>query len=286
MEIRTIGILGAGSMGRGIAQLAAQSGFQVVLSDTDLDIVEKAVASVEQQLARLVEKGKLSDEDRKNTLGRIRKAAGVKPLAETDFVIEAVFEDEQLKKDIFQELDQICRPEVLLTTNTSTISITSIASATKRPDKVAGMHFFNPAPVMRLVEVIRGYYTSDDTVRTVMDLARRMGKTPVEVKKDSPGFLVNRIMLAQFCEAMKLLEEGVATVEDIDTAVKLGLNYPMGPFELMDFTGVDIALHTLNYLCNEFKETRWNPPFSLKRVVKAGRYGRKTGRGWYDYSDK
>ncbi|MCR4420097.1 MAG: 3-hydroxyacyl-CoA dehydrogenase family protein [Clostridia bacterium] len=286
MEIRTIGILGAGSMGRGIAQLAAQSGFQVVLSDTDLDIVEKAVASVEQQLARLVDKGKLSDEDRKNTLGRIRKAAGVKPLAETDFVIEAVFEDEQLKKDIFQELDQICRPEVLLTTNTSTISITSIASATKRPDKVAGMHFFNPAPVMRLVEVIRGYYTSDDTVRTVMDLARRMGKTPVEVKKDSPGFLVNRIMLAQFCEAMKLLEEGVATVEDIDTAVKLGLNYPMGPFELMDFTGVDIALHTLNYLCNEFKETRWNPPFSLKRVVKAGRYGRKTGRGWYDYSDK
>ncbi|MGB9887636.1 MAG: 3-hydroxyacyl-CoA dehydrogenase family protein [Moorellales bacterium] len=286
MEIKTVGILGAGSMGRGIAQLAAQSGFQVVLSDTSLDIVDKAVASVEQQLARLVEKGKISGEDKNGILGRITKATGVKPLADTDFVIEAVFEDEQLKKDIFQELDQICRPEVLLTTNTSTISITSIASATKRPDKVAGMHFFNPAPVMRLVEVIRGYYTSDESVKIIMDLARRMGKTPVEVKKDSPGFLVNRIMLAQFIEAMKLLEEGVATVEDIDTAVKLGLNYPMGPFELMDFTGVDIALHTLNYLCNEFRESRWNPPFSLKRVVKAGRYGRKTGRGWYDYSEK
>jgi 3-hydroxybutyryl-CoA dehydrogenase len=273
-------------MGRGIAQLAAQSGFEVILTDTSLEIVDQALASVEQQLGRLVEKGKLSEGDKKAIMARIRRATGVKPMAESDLVIEAVFEDEQLKKDIFRELDQICRPEVLLTSNTSTISITSIASATQRPEKVAGMHFFNPAPVMRLVEVIRGYYTSDETVNTLMDLARRMGKTPVEVKKDSPGFLVNRIMLAQFVEAMKLLEEGVATVEDIDTAVKLGLNYPMGPFELMDFTGVDIALHTLNYLCNEFKESRWNPPFSLKRVVKAGRLGRKTGQGWYDYTGK
>jgi 3-hydroxybutyryl-CoA dehydrogenase len=286
LEVKTIGILGAGSMGRGIAQLAAQSGFEVILSDVSLDIVERALEDVGKQLSRLVEKGKLTGEEREAILGRIQKASGLESLAPADFVIEAVFEDENLKKEIFQQLDALCRPEVLLTSNTSSISITAIAAATKRPAQVAGMHFFNPAPVMRLVEVIRGYLTSDATIAAVMDLARQMHKTPIEVKKDSPGFVVNRIMLAQFVEAIKLLEEGVASFEDIDTAVKLGLNYPMGPFELMDFTGVDIGYHTLNYLCGEFKEGRWNPPTTLKLLFKAGRLGRKTGAGWYDYGGK
>ncbi|MBC7324356.1 MAG: 3-hydroxyacyl-CoA dehydrogenase family protein, partial [Moorella sp. (in: Bacteria)] len=221
-------------------------------SDLTLDIVERALEDVAKQLSRLVEKGKMTQADQEAILARIKKASGLESLAPADFVIEAVFEDENLKKEIFQKLDSLCPPEVILTSNTSSISITALAAATGRPAQVAGMHFFNPAPVMRLVEVIRGYLTSDATVAQVMDLARRMGKTPIEVKKDSPGFVVNRIMLAQFIEAIKLFEEGVASIEDIDTAVKLGLNYPMGPFELMDFTGVDIGYHTLNYLCEEF----------------------------------
>ncbi|MBC7345996.1 MAG: 3-hydroxyacyl-CoA dehydrogenase family protein [Clostridia bacterium] len=283
MPVKTIGILGAGSMGRGIAQLAAQSGFEVILSDLTLDIVERALEDVKKQLSRLVEKGKMTQADQEAILARIKKASGLESLAPADFVIEAVFEDENLKKEIFQKLDSLCPPEVILTSNTSSISITALAAATGRPAQVAGMHFFNPAPVMRLVEVIRGYLTSDATVAAVMEVARKMNKTPIEVKKDSPGFVVNRIMLAQFIEAIKLLEEGVASIEDIDTAVKLGLNYPMGPFELMDFTGVDIGYHTLNYLCEEFKEGRWNPPVSLKLLIKAGRLGKKTGAGWYDY---
>ncbi|MBC7336601.1 MAG: 3-hydroxyacyl-CoA dehydrogenase family protein, partial [Clostridia bacterium] len=245
------------------------------------DIVERALEDVAKQLSRLVEKGKMTQADQEAILARIKKASGLESLAPADFIIEAVYEDENLKKEIFQKLDSLCRPEVILTSNTSSISITALAAATGRPAQVAGMHFFNPAPVMRLVEVIRGYLTSDATVAQVMDLARRMGKTPIEVKKDSPGFVVNRIMLAQFIEAIKLFEEGVASIEDIDTAVKLGLNYPMGPFELMDFTGVDIGYHTLNYLCEEFKEGRWNPPVSLKLLIKAGRLGKKTGAGWY-----
>lgn len=285
MEIKTVGVLGAGSMGRGIAQLAAQSGFQVILSDVSLEVVERALTDVSKQLDRLVEKGKLAGEEKEAILSRITKAAGIEALAGADFVIEAVFENEQLKKEVFQKLDEVCRPKVLLTSNTSSISITAIASATKRPQQVCGMHFFNPAPVMRLVEVIRGYYTSDETVQTVMEIARKMNKTPIEVKKDSPGFVVNRLMLAQYVEAIRLLEEGVASIEDIDTAVKLGLNHPMGPFELHDFTGVDIGYHTLNYLCQEFQDGRWNPPTSLKLLVKAGRLGRKTGAGWYNYQN-
>jgi 3-hydroxybutyryl-CoA dehydrogenase len=283
MEIKTVGVLGAGSMGRGIAQLAAQSGFEVILSDVSMEIVEKAVADVAGQLERLVEKGKLTGQDKEAILSRIKKATGTEALAAADYVIEAVFENEGLKKEVFKKLDEVCRPEVVLTTNTSTISITAIAAATKRPEKVAGMHFFNPAPVMRLVEVIRGYYTTDETVATVMEVARKMGKTPIEVKKDSPGFVVNRLMLAQYVEAIKLLEEGIASIEDIDTAVKLGLNHPMGPFELHDFTGTDIGYYSLSYLCQEFQEPRWNPPNSLKLLIKAGRLGRKAGAGWYDY---
>ncbi|MEW6424151.1 MAG: 3-hydroxyacyl-CoA dehydrogenase family protein [Bacillota bacterium] len=283
MSIKVIGILGSGSMGSGIAQLAAQSGYKVLLSDVSLEIVEKAINNIDKQLTKLIEKGRITKEEKENVLGRIHKFSDIESLADADFVIEAVIEEEKAKKEAFKKLDQICSPDVVLATNTSSISITSLASVTKRADKVVGMHFFNPAPVLRLVEIIRGYYTSDLTISISMELAKSFGKTPILVKKDSPGFIVNRIMLAQYVEAIRLLEEGVASKEDIDMAVKLGLNYPMGPFELHDFTGTDIAYYALNYLSKEFQDARWNPPLALKTIIRAGRTGRKVGAGWYDY---
>jgi 3-hydroxybutyryl-CoA dehydrogenase len=199
-------------------------------------------------------------------------------------VIEAVFEDLELKKNVFKQLDELTRAHVILTTNTSSMSVTEIAMATKRPEKVSGMHFFNPAQIMKLVEVIRGYHTNDETVRTVMEMSKKMGKEPVEVKKDTPGFIVNRLLMPHFVEAIKMLEEGIASVEDIDKAVKLGLNYPMGPFELMDLTGIDIGLHVTEYLYRELnKESKWSIPTLFRSMVRAGRLGRKTKGGWYKY---
>ncbi|MCL6477447.1 MAG: 3-hydroxyacyl-CoA dehydrogenase family protein [Peptococcaceae bacterium] len=283
MEIKKIAVLGAGSMGGGIAQVAAQSGYDVILSDIDRVYVDRAIDRMDKFLSKSIEKGKMTAEQKDAVLGRIVPATGVDSFADADFVIEAIIEDLDMKKEAFAKLDQVCKPETYLTTNTSSMSITLIAAATKRPDKVAGMHFFNPPPLMRLVEVIRGYYTSDETVRVVSDVAAKMGKTTVEVKKDSPGFIVNRIFMAQLIEAMRLLEEGVADIKDIDTAVKLGLNYPMGPFEIQDFAGVEIGYHVANYFCEEFKDMRWNPPQVMKALIRAGRLGRKTGAGWYDY---
>ena len=208
-------------------------------------------------------------------------------LADCDFIIEAVIEDLDLKKQVYGQLDEICKPEVILGTNTSSMSITLIAAATKRPDKVVGMHFFNPPPLMRLCEIIRGYETSDETVKATTALAQAMGKETVEVKVDSPGFIVNRLMIPHMIEAVKLLEEGVATREDIDKALKLGLNYPMGPFELMDFTGIDICKYVADYFYQELnKELKWASPTTLKNQVRSGRLGRKSGAGWYDYSKK
>lgn len=284
MEIKKIAILGAGSMGGGIAQVAAQAGFDVILSDVDRVFVDRAIGRMNSFLSKSVEKGKMSADQKDAVLGRIVPVTGVDSFADADFVIEAIIENLELKKEAFAKLDQVCKPEACLATNTSSMSITLIAAATKRPDKVAGMHFFNPPPLMRLVEVIRGYYTNDETVRVVSEVAAKMGKTTVEVKKDSPGFIVNRIFMAQIIEAMRLVEEGVADLQDIDTAVKLGLNYPMGPFELQDFAGVEIGYHVANYFCEEFKDIRWNPPQVMKALIRAGRLGRKTGAGWYDYN--
>jgi 3-hydroxybutyryl-CoA dehydrogenase len=283
MEVKKIGVLGAGAMGGGIAHLAAQSGFEVVLCDVKLDFVEKAVGRMEKLMAKSIEKGKMTEEQAKEVIGRITKSENMDDFNDVDYVIEAIIEDLNIKKAAFAKLDEITRDDIILGTNTSSMSITEIAAATKRPDKVVGIHFFNPAQVMRLVEVIRGYYTADETVAATEALAAKMGKTTVEVKKDSPGFVVNRIMMASALEAIRLLEEGVATVEDIDKAVKLGLNYPMGPFELMDFTGIDINVFVADYFYNEFKDARWNPPLSIKLLVKAGRLGRKTGAGWFKY---
>jgi 3-hydroxybutyryl-CoA dehydrogenase len=284
MDIKMIGVLGAGSMGNGIAQVAAQAGYQVVMRDIEDRFVENGLKAIGKFLAKSVEKGKITEDQKKGVLGRIKGTTRMEDLKDADFVIEAVFEDLELKKSIFKQLDELTRPGVILTTNTSSMSITEIAMSTKRPEKVAGMHFFNPAPLMRLVEVIRGYDTNDETTRTVMEMSKKMGKEPIEVKKDTPGFVVNRIMTPHFVEAIRMLEEGVASVEDIDKAVKLGLNYPMGPFELMDLTGVDIAHHVTEYLYKELnKESKWSVPTLMKSMIRAGKLGRKTGAGWYKY---
>ncbi|MDD4170564.1 MAG: 3-hydroxyacyl-CoA dehydrogenase family protein [Desulfotomaculaceae bacterium] len=283
MEIKKIGVLGAGAMGTGIATVSAQAGFDVIISDVDLSIVQKSVGRMSSFFDKSVEKGKMTGEQKEAIMGRVEPQSGVDGFGDVDLVIEAIFEDLQVKKDNFTKLDQVCKPEALLTSNTSSFSITQLAATTKRPDRFAGMHFFNPPPIMKLVEVIRGYGTSDETVKVVSEVAVKMGKKPIEIKKDSPGFVVNRILLAQFIEAIKLYEEGVASLEDIDVAVKLGLNYPMGPFELQDFAGVDIGFHVTNYFCDEFKDIRWNPPLALKQLIRAGRLGRKTGAGWFNY---
>lgn len=214
---------------------------------------------------------------------RIQVTTNLEDFKQADIVIEAVIEDLEVKKSVFAKLDQITSDHVILATNTSSMSITEIASATNRPERVAGMHFFNPAQIMKLVEVVRGYKTSDETVVELKEFAKKLNKEPVEVKKDTPGFIVNRIMIPQFIEAIKLLEEGVATAEDIDKAVTLGLNYPMGPFTLQDFAGVDIGYYVMEYMKNEFNDNRFAPPMLLKQLVRAGRLGRKTGAGFYDY---
>ena len=284
MDVKIVGVLGAGTMGNGIAQVAAQAGYQVVMRDIEDRFVDNGLKAIEKFLSKSVEKGKMTEEQKKGVTGRIKGTTRMEDLKNADLVIEAVFEDLAVKKDLFKQLDELTRKDAILTSNTSSMSITEIAVATKRPEKVAGMHFFNPAPLMRLVEVIRGFHTSDETVRTVMEITRKMGKEPVEVKKDTPGFIVNRLMIPHFIEAIRMLEEGVATAEDIDKAIKLGLNYPMGPFELMDLTGIDIAHHVTEYFYKELnKESKWSVPGLMKSLIRAGRLGRKTGGGWYNY---
>ncbi len=284
MYVKVIGGIGAGTMGNGIAQVAAQAGYQVIMRDIEDRFVENGLKAIEKFLSKSVEKGKMTEEQKKGVTGRIKGTTRMEDLKNVDLVIEAVFEDLGIKKDLFKQLDELTRKEVILTSNTSSMSITEIAVATQRPEKVAGMHFFNPAPLMKLVEVIRGFHTNDETVRTVMEVTKKMGKEPVEVKKDTPGFIVNRLMIPHFVEAIRMLEEGIATTEDIDKAIKLGLNYPMGPFELMDLTGIDIAHHVTEYFYKELnKESKWSVPPLMKSMVRAGRLGRKTGGGWYKY---
>jgi 3-hydroxybutyryl-CoA dehydrogenase len=254
------------------------------MRDIEDAFVERGMKSIDKFLSKSVEKGKIEAKEKDTIMGRIKGTTDMADLKDVDFLVEAVLEDLDLKKKVFKELEELCRPEVVLATNTSSMSITEIATATNKPEKVCGMHFFNPAPLMRLVEIIRGYYTSDDTVATATELAKKMGKVTVEVKKDTPGFIVNRIMTPHFLEAIKMLEEGIATAEDIDTAVKNGLNYPMGPFELMDLTGIDIAYHVTEYFHKELnQELKWIAPTLMKNMIKARKLGRKTGAGWYDY---
>lgn len=284
MNIQTIGVVGAGSMGTGIANLAAMNGFNVILRDIDEKYLQNALNRMDKFMEKSVARGKMTEEQKQQTLDRIKPTTNLNDMVEADVVIEAVIEDLELKKEVFSQLDEIVKENVILATNTSSMSITVIASATKRPDRVAGMHFFNPAQLMKLVEVVRGYETSDETVEELKALSKALTKEPIEVKKDVPGFIVNRIMIPQFIEAIKLLEEGVATAEDIDKAVTLGLNYPMGPFTLQDYAGVDIGLHVMEYFKQEFNDNRFAPPLLLKQLVRAGRVGQKAGAGFYDYN--
>ena len=285
MEIKTIGVLGAGVMGNGIAQVAAMAGYNVIMRDIEDRFVEGGLKNIDKFLAKSVEKGKMTAEQKSGIMGKIKGTTKMEDLKDVDYVVEVVLEVMDVKKKVFAELDALTRPEVILASNTSSMSLTEMATAVKKPDKVVGMHFFNPVPLMRLVEVIRGMRTSDETVAVSIDLAKKLGKEPVEVKMDIPGFLVNRLMIPHFVEAIQLFEKGIASKEDIDKAAKLGLNYPMGPFELMDLTGLDIDLplpSTSMTICP--KELKWDPPLVWENMVKSGLLGRKTGKGWYDYN--
>ena len=284
MNVKTIGVVGAGTMGNGIAQVAAAAGFDVIMSDIEDKFVQNGLKNIDKFLAKSVEKGKITADAKAGILAKIKGTTKLEDMKDADFIVEVVPEVMDLKLQTFKKLDEITKKDAILSTNTSSMSITTIANATSRPEKVCGMHFFNPAPLMRLVEVIRAFHTNDETIAVAMDLSRKFGKEPIEVKKDIPCFVVNRLMMPHFVEAVLLLQEGVASVEDIDKAAKLGLNYPMGPFELMDLTGIDIAYNVAEYLFKEMnKELKWVPPRLMKDMVKANRLGRKTGGGWYKY---
>lgn len=282
MEIKKIMVLGAGQMGGGIAQVAAQAGYQVILRDVKDEFVKRGLKVIEKNLQRSVEKGRMTNEEKEAVLARITPTLTLDEGKNADLVIEAIIEDVNLKKETFAALDGICPPHTILASNTSSVPITQIAAATKRPEKVIGMHFMNPVPVMKLVEVIRGIATSDETFRIVEDLSKKLDKVPVEVN-DFPGFVSNRVLLPMINEAVYCLMEGVGTAEGIDTVMKLGMNHPMGPLALADLIGLDTCLAIMEVLYDGFKDSKYRPCPLLRKYVTAGWLGRKTGRGFYVY---
>ena len=282
MTIQRIGVIGAGTMGNGIAQVFAQSGYEVKLCDTFPGAIDKATSTIEKSLAKFVEKGKLSAADRDASLGRLKAFSSIDNLADVDYVVEAIAENVDAKTDVFRKLDAITRPGVILSSNTSSISITVLGAATKRPDKVLGMHFMNPVPLMTLVELIRGQATSPESMTIATELSTKLGKTPVEAA-DYPGFIANRILMPMINEAIFAVMEGVGTPEAIDSVMKLGMNHPMGPLTLADFIGLDVCLAILNVLHDGFGDPKYRPCPLLRRMVAAGHLGRKSSQGFYTY---
>ncbi len=283
MEIKKIGVVGAGTMGTGIAQVAATMGYEVIIRDIKMEYVNASLERMNKYFIKSIEKGKLTLEEKDTILGRISITDNLQDFKDVDFVIEAVLENLELKGMVFQELNSICREETIFATNTSSMSVTGIGKESGRPQRFCGVHFFNPAPVMKLVEIIKGLNTSEETIELALQFALSLGKTPVEVKKDSPGFIVNRLLLPYLNEAAKMLSEGVASVEDIDTAVRLGLNYPMGPFQMMDFRGMQLTVDVLECFKEEFNDNNYAPQPILRQMIRAGKLGPKVGEGFYKY---
>jgi 3-hydroxybutyryl-CoA dehydrogenase len=282
MAIKTVGVIGAGTMGNGIAQVFAQSGFTVRLVDIAQPMLDRARSAIEKSLGKFVEKGKLTAAERDAAMSRLTTATAIDRLIEADYIVEAIVEDAETKGGLFTSLDAVARPEVILASNTSSISITRLGAATKRADKVLGMHFMNPVPLMPLVEMIRGHATSAESMRIASDLCVTLGKTPIEAA-DYPGFIANRILMPMINEAIFAVMEGVGTPEAIDSVMKLGMNHPMGPLTLADFIGLDVCLAILDVLHDGFGDPKYRPCPLLRRMVAAGQLGRKSGRGFYTY---
>lgn len=280
--MKKIGVLGTGTMGAGIIQVLAQNGFEVVLRARRETSVANGIATVEKNLDRLVAKEKMTADEKAAVMGRIHGSTDISIVADADLIIEAATEDMEQKKALFKELDELCKPETIIATNTSSLSITEIATATNRPDRIIGMHFFNPVPMMKLVEIIKGLTTSEETKETILELTRALGKTPVDVA-EAPGFVVNRILIPMINEAIGILADGVATAEDIDQAMMLGANHPMGPLALGDLVGLDVCLAIMDVLYAEYGDPKYRAHTLLRKMVRANKLGRKTGIGFYDY---
>ena len=282
MKINKVGVLGAGLMGSGIAEVCAKAGYETVVREVSDELVRKGVGRIESSLGKAVERGKLAGAERDAARGRLTATTRVQDLATCDVVIEAVVENLGAKKELFGELDRICADSTIFCSNTSSLTITELAAATGRPDRFAGLHFFNPVPVMKLVEVVRTIATSDETIATVSEFAKSLGKQPI-FAKDNSGFIVNRLLVPYLLDAVRAVEEGVGTPEDVDRGMELGCGHPMGPLKLLDFVGLDTTYAIAEIMFAEYREKRFAPPPLLKRMVLAGRYGRKSGRGFYEY---
>jgi 3-hydroxybutyryl-CoA dehydrogenase len=282
-EIRTVAVLGCGLMGSGIAEIVAKAGYQTWVREVNEELATRGRASIEKSLGRAVEKGKLEADARDEILGRIRMTTALEELKDADIIIEAVTEDIELKNEMFRTLDRVCADHTIFASNTSSLTIADMAAATNRPHRFVGLHFFNPVPVMKLVEVVRTIAVEQDAFTTAFEFARSLGKTPV-VAKDTSGFIVNRLLVPYMLDAIRCLEQGLASTEDIDRSMTLGTGYPMGPFTLCDFVGIDTLYFIAEIMFEEFREPRFAPPPLLKRMVTLGMYGRKTKRGFYDYS--